>query len=31
MTQTEMKDKFEALYNYMASSNEPRYMKLFKI
>lgn len=29
MTQTEMKDKFEALYNYMASSNEPRYMKLF--
>ena len=29
MTQTEMKDKFESLYGYMAASNEPRYMKLF--
>lgn len=29
MTQTEMKDKFDMLYNYMSASNEPRYMKLF--
>ena len=29
MTQTEMKDKFDSLYGYMAASNEPRYMKLF--
>lgn len=24
-----MKEKFESLYNYMANSNEPKYMKLF--
>lgn len=29
MTQNEMKDKFDMLYNYMSASNEPRYMKLF--
>lgn len=29
MTQEEMKKKYESLYNYMASSNEPKYMMLF--
>lgn len=29
MTQEEMKKKYASLYNYMASSNEPKYMMLF--
>lgn len=29
MTQQEMKEKFDMLYNYMSTSNESRYMKLF--
>lgn len=29
MTQQEMKEKFDMLYAYMSTSNEPRYMKLF--
>ena len=29
MTQEELKTKFDGLYSYMASSNEPKYMMLF--
>lgn len=29
MTQQEMKEKFDMLYSYMSTSNEPKYMKLF--
>lgn len=29
MTQEELKKKFDGLYNYMAASNEPKYMILF--
>lgn len=29
MTATELKNKYTALYEYMAVSNEPKYMKLF--
>lgn len=29
MTQEELRTKYESLYNYMSSSNEPKYMMLF--
>lgn len=29
MTPQELKEKFDALYNYMSVSNEPKYMRLF--
>ena len=29
MTQEELKKKFDMLYDYMSTSNEPRYMRLF--
>ena len=29
MTQQELKERFDMLYGYMSTSNEPRYMRLF--